>query len=335
MDKPKRVKKQIVDTGATVADVTDDKLKTKGRKPKGAKLISLPLEQASSKPTLSNIILHLKLSTKEYLEYINSAQSNFINEFQYNPITPPTIVAYNNDMSTTKCTVFNDENHIEKPSAYNEFPTIDYCKLCLSKMDDQQPDNKNVQKELTDKEINIKLRQLSVSLKTASKQKSACFWCTYEFDNPTCYIPKQETEGLIYVYGSFCRPECAVAYLLKEQIDDSVKFERLHLLNHIYGKIYGYTKSIRPAPNPHYMLEKFYGTLTIQEYRKLLKTNYMMLTIDKPMAVLIPDIYEETDEGLLKAGKQITYKVKRQSEQPVGQSKSNIVNNVFGILTAK
>ena len=32
-----------------------------------------------------------------------------------------------------------------------------------------------------------------------------------------------------------------------------------------------YTKNIKPAPNPHYTLEKFYGNLSIQEYRRLLK----------------------------------------------------------------
>jgi hypothetical protein len=326
MDKPKRVKKTVDDT--TTAE-------TKGRKPKGAKLISLPLEPVEPKTTLSNIILHLKCSTKDYLNYINNTENILISGFQYNPVTPPALVAYNNDITTAKCTVFDDAVHINKPSAYRECNAVEYCKQCLIKMDDTENDKTSVHKELTDREINIKLKQLSASLKTACDKKSACFWCTYEFDNPSCYIPKHETDGLIYVYGSFCRPECAVAYLLKEPMDDSVKFERLHLLNHIYGNIYGYTKNIRPAPNPYYMLEKYYGTLTIQEYRKLMKTNYMMLTIDKPMAVLIPDIYEETDEGLLKAGKQVTYKVKRQSEQTVGPSKLNIVNNVFGISTSK
>jgi hypothetical protein len=36
-------------------------------------------------------------------------------------------------------------------------------------------------------------------------------------------------------------------------------------MNHIYSKIYDYTKNIKPAPDPHYMLDKFYGNLTIQE----------------------------------------------------------------------
>ena len=29
------------------------------------------------------------------------------------------------------------------------------------------------------------------------------FWCTYDFDNTTCYIPKYELDGEIAGYGSF------------------------------------------------------------------------------------------------------------------------------------
>ena len=103
-------------------------------------------------------------------------------------------------------------------------------------------------------------------------KKSACFWCTYEYDNYPCYIPKNELDDKIYGYGSFCRPECAVAYLMKENIDDSSKFERYSLLNNLYGKIYNYEKNIRPEPNPYYTLDKFYGKLSIQEYRRLLNS---------------------------------------------------------------
>ena len=56
-------------------------------------------------------------------------------------------------------------------------------------------------------------------------------------------------------YGCFCHPECAVAFLMNENIDTSVKFERYFLLNSIYGPIYNYNKSIKPAANPHFLLK--------------------------------------------------------------------------------
>lgn len=327
MDKPKKARKNAATATAIEITVVDD-VKKKGRKPKGAKIISLDQSLEPAKPLLSNIILHLKCSTKEYLDYVNSANKMSIDGLQYDPSMPPEIVAYNTEKQSNLGAVFTDA---PLPTTNTQaYKTTDYCGLCAAKLELEENKEPNV-KELTDKEINQKLRQLSAHLKTPNDKKSACFWCTYEFDNPTCYIPKHETDNLIYVYGSFCRPECAVAYLMKETMDDSVKFERLHLINHIYGKIYGYTKNIRPAPDPYYTLDKFFGSLTIQEYRKLLKTNHMLLTIDKPLSRLMPELHEETDEGLLNAGKPITYKVKRQSEQTAGPSKTHIVKNVFGL----
>ena len=40
-------------------------------------------------------------------------------------------------------------------------------------------------------------------------------------------------------------------------------------MNNIYGKAFNYEKNIKPAPNPHYMLERYCGNLSIQEYRSL------------------------------------------------------------------
>jgi hypothetical protein len=195
------------------------------------------------------------------------------------------------------------------------------------------------------KELLVKLKQLKVQLHTNTLQiekKSACFWCTCDFDNLPCYIPIYEIEGVIYGYGSFCRPECAVGYLMKENIDDSTKFERYNLLNQIYSKSCGYKKNIKPAPDPHFLLEKFYGNMTIQEYRKLLKTEHLLMVIEKPFTRMLPELHEEFDETFTRIygakrgnGTNVSgvYKVKHQSEQSTGPSKASIVRNVFGLPT--
>jgi hypothetical protein len=191
------------------------------------------------------------------------------------------------------------------------------------------------------KDINAKLRQIKIELYKNIKtdKKSACFWCTYEYDNPPCYVPKYEIDGQVHGYGSFCRPECAVAFLMGEILDDSTKFERYHLLNRIYSKVYGYKKNIKPAPNPYYLLDKFYGNLTIQEYRKLLKTEHMLLVIDKPMSRILPELHEDREDFItnIYGGKATTaqnqmgmYKVKRQSEKQQGPSKTTIMKESFG-----
>jgi hypothetical protein len=193
------------------------------------------------------------------------------------------------------------------------------------------------------KDINTKLKKLKINLykNNLGDKKSACFWCTYDYDNHPCYIPKYEMDGTVFGYGSFCRPECAVAYLMKENIDDSTKFERYHLLNQIYSKVYDYKKNIKPAPNPFYLLEKYYGNMTIQEYRKMLKTEHMLLVIDKPLTRILPELHEDNEDMILNiyggtksnssSVNNGVYKVKKQSEKPQGPSKTTIMRDTFGL----
>jgi hypothetical protein len=160
----------------------------------------------------------------------------------------------------------------------------------------------NIKEEIEDENKIIwkKIKNLEFQLHTNNiSNKSACFWCTYDFENPSIYIPKYFLKNTYNVYGCFCSPECATAYLMNENIETSIKFERYSLLNNIYGKIYNYNKNIKPAPNPYYLLNKFFGNLTIQEYRNLLKNNKLYLTIDKPLTKIYPEIHEDNDEFIL------------------------------------
>jgi len=187
------------------------------------------------------------------------------------------------------------------------------------------------------KEIQNKLHQQKVLLYhglVQNQKKSACFWCTCDYDTPACAIPFYNVDGTLDSYGSFCRPECAVAYLYSEKLDDSVRADRDHLINFYYGKSYSYEKRIKPAPDPHYLLDKFFGNLTIQEYRKLLKSEHLLATLDKPMTRIFPELHEITDDFLIQIyGGDITlnrgYRVKRASEQVKGPSKMDILRDQF------
>ena len=175
----------------------------------------------------------------------------------------------------------------------------------------------------------LKVLQHDLHNDTSPDKKSACFWCTYDFDNPTIYIPKHFIKDTYHVYGCFCSPECASAYLMNENIDTSSKFERYHLINHIYSKIYNYTKNIKPAPNPYYILDKYYGNLTIQEYRSLFKNNRLFLIVDKPLTRILPELHEDNDDFII--NKKIipsnTYKSKSTQNKQTG-----ILNGKFGIV---
>lgn len=309
--------------------------KKRGRKPKGGKLILKPTNDMIETSNITNVILHLKCSLRD----IKENNDNMINTLEYNPKVPPSILTYEENNNYQQ---YDDKQSTNNLAYVNNQPNIidnnqQICSKCLSHMEaNEQPSNKE---ELKMKDIHQKLKELKLQLykNTNTHVKSACFWCTYEYDNPTCYIPKYEMDHEIYGYGSFCRPECAVAFLMKENIDDSTKFERYHLLNKIYSKIYDYKNNIRPAPDPHFLLDKFYGNLSIQEYRKLLKTQHMLLVIDKPMTRMLPELHDDNDEIILnaygnKSSSQIgAYKVKRQSEKPKGPSKNAIIKENFGL----
>jgi hypothetical protein len=138
---------------------------------------------------------------------------------------------------------------------------------------------------------------------------------------------------------------------MEENIDDSTKFERYHLLNKIYGGIYNYNKNIKPAPNPYYLLDKFYGNLTIQEYRKLLKTEHTLVVLEKPLTRMLPELHDDSEEiglnymgdcnkynnSIIDIKKNIQtiggcgYKVKRQMDRTNEVSKKNLMKETFGL----
>lgn len=323
-------------------------LKRRGRKPKGGKLIIKQPENNNQINSIANIILHLKCSLSDLNDYNINMNKMVTNPMEYNPNIPPDVLTYNQN-EQTQFTLYNDQETIleneesNKDVINNNNENSTLCSVCSlnTMINNKDFDDINI------KDINYKLKKLKINLyKNISINKnSACFWCTYEYDNPSCYIPKYEMDDKIYGYGSFCRPECAVAFLMKENIDDSTKFERYHLLNQIYSKIYDFKKSIKPAPNPYYLLEKFYGNLSIQEYRKLLKTEHMLLVIDKPLTRILPELHEDNDDmmaNIYGTGNRIlnnsinnttgVYKVKRQTDKQQGPTKNSIIRDKFGIL---
>lgn len=347
-------------------------LKKRGRKPKGGKLIAKKDENVEPSSQVANVILHLKCSVQDLNEHNTKINKIFTNPMSYNPSVPPSIMTYDINNTSPSFSVYDNinTNDTETPSritheivsvidnknnkkvlAYDEYVpnqtiTDNICQVCNEKFDNTIEQGKDEYDDINIKDINLKLKNLKLQLyKNANlDKKSACFWCTYDYDNQPCYIPKYEMDGTLYGYGSFCRPECAVAYLMKENIDDSMKFERYHLLNQIYSKVYNFKKNIKPAPNPFFLLDKFYGNLTIQEYRKLLKTEHMLLVVEKPMTLILPELHDDNDDFIMniyggKSSSQKTeninhngiYKVKKQSEKQKGPTKTSIMKEHFGM----
>ena len=200
----------------------------------------------------------------------------------------------------------------------------------------QQDDSADSDNNATMKDIWKKISQLKISynkndtFQIISSHRSACFWCTCDFDTPAIYIPKSIIKDTCNVYGCFCHPECAVAFLMNENIDTSTKFERYHLLNSMYGPIYNYDKSIKPAPNPYYLLNKFYGNISIIEYRKLFKSEQLIYMVNKPLTHILPELYEDNNDFLV-GNKIIQNNNIRKNQLKKKSNKTNIINEVFGV----
>ena len=275
--------------------------KKRGRKPKGGKIIiTNTLPECTQLPE-PNIILHLKCGAEDLNEPSFSCITDCggIDNFQFEGHNLHYQQLPSNTITTFKCKTVSD--------------------------DTADADSNDEQRSLW-----RKIRELTYNLHTnnIADKKSACFWCTCDFDNPPIFLPKHEINGTYYCYGCFCSPECATAFLLKEPIDSSSRFERYHLLNHIYCKIYDYKKNIKPAPDPFYTLSKYYGNLSIQEYRRLLKSERLLLVVDKPLSRTLPELHEDNDDFM--SGRNTIppaskFKLRRKAKQ----TKTDIMSETF------
>ena len=306
--------------------------KKRGRKPKGGKIIQNNTCISIQNVHEPNIILHLKCieqdlyknkfnSNLEYQPTIESVETfqfdnTKTNDLGYSMIEYGSTSGLNKATENNSCYIINE----------NEIKPIPNAKMFNTK-------ESTYVKEIDETQcLWDKLKELTYQLhtNTITDKKSACFWCTCDFDNPMILIPKYELNKTYHCYGCFCSPECASAFLFKESIDNSTKFERYHLLNHIYCKIYNYEKNIKPAPDPFYMLNKYYGNLSIQEYRKLLKNERLLLVVDKPLSRILPELHEDNDD-MMASGSMISTSNKFKLRRKVKQSKTEILSETFNL----
>lgn len=155
---------------------------------------------------------------------------------------------------------------------------------------------KNIKQNNNNNTIQCKLKNLQYDLHTNSiYNNSNCFWCTGSFKHEPIYIPSSFINNKYKVYGNFCTPQCAAAYLFDENIDSTIKYNRYSLLNSMYKELFTYNKNIIPAPKPFYILDKFLGNLSIEEYRNLVSKNDTNISIvDKPISNIFPELHSNS-----------------------------------------
>lgn len=295
--------------------------KKRGRKPKAGILLNSTTGMYDT-TEVPNIILHLKC----HLSDLKSNES--ISNFDYTPSISE-VESYNLSTNMLKSSELSqsyhsDTNHDdvddnENMIQNNIYPPREVNSTVIavaavagpaSASASAIPVKKNANEanihiinERHHKEVMKKINRLKYSFHNGEtiqmklNHKCACFWDTCEFNGPIFYTPIMIVNGVFHVSGCYCSPECALASILKEQMDTSTKFERIHLLHLLYGS--SRSSGFKPAPNPNYLLDKYYGNLTIDEYRSLLKSPQLIHVVNKPLTHILPELYEDNNDFLV------------------------------------
>lgn len=274
--------------------------KKRGRKPKGGKIVA-PLQEVNNNISFKeNVILHLKCKLGNIEKQVNIDHIDYHN-----------IELVNSKMNSLQFEALHhkdNENENEYEEKHIQDEDID---------ESQKMKNDSYHKKI----INKKLKELQKLFYSDSLygKRSSCFWCTCEFDGHPIYIPRSKVKNNYHVYGCFCSPECGVAHLMGQLIDTSQKYERYQMMNYIYGSIFDYNQNIKPAPDPHYLLDKFYGNMNIEEYRALLNSHNLIMFIEKPLTHIFPELHDENYEQLSSKDKIIpstsSFQIKRKSKK--------------------
>ena len=111
---------------------------------------------------------------------------------------------------------------------------------------------------------------------------AACFWCSGTFDGRPVVLPTQEEGGVYTVYGNFCTLPCSLSYLLNEQIDPQVRWERQAILHRMYKQ----EASVQPAP-PRESLKFFGGTLSHEQFRDIITKKQIRVDANIPPVISI------------------------------------------------
>ena len=116
----------------------------------------------------------------------------------------------------------------------------------------------------------------------------ACFWDCHPFRGVPCVIPTVIEEGIWRVYGNFCCPECAAAYLFNERLDLHVQWERFALLNRLYA---AGSDSVRLAP-ARTILRLFGGAMDVSDFRAIVADKRLRVDVMMPPMISIIQVMD-------------------------------------------
>jgi len=210
---------------------------------------------------------------------INSADIQFNDTpLTYDP-NPPTQPEPYDAMKDSFFTEQNQEVVIEQPVQMNAIATP------TAQKQEVKQSLTNGLEAFTKCDLMTEYRECRGSKNIPETTSIACFWCAHAFTWKPSVIPEREEKGVYRIYGNFCSPSCAMAFLLNESLDTHVRWERIALLHRLYGKNYK-SHRIFPAPTRE-SLTLFGGPVTIEQYRATIEQEKIRIDIQTPPMVSI------------------------------------------------
>lgn len=246
---------------------------TRGRKPNTTKtrskktfpvIASVTVDSIDGKFETQNkppLIIHLPIKSCDVVFHDNS--------IKYDPTPPLQIEAYDKDA----------DNQFTEQNVCIEAPT------CPEQNDECKQVNNSA--DIICNNTNTFLAQFKNTKEISKLPEQTdvyCMWCCNPFQGMPFIIPIHDRCEYIEVYGNFCCSECATSYIFDMKQDFHKKWDQYSLLNRIYKKKDG--TNIRPAP-PRTCLKIFGGSLTIEEYRKIIHNNNSRVDIHLPPMISI------------------------------------------------
>jgi len=268
-------------------------------------MINMNDKKKRGRPKKNNNILSTNL-TKIKLD--NPSNNNEQEEIILHlPLTKSDII----NLKDGEINISDIDNDVEESITSNEQNEISnkHLNFIIKKLKEENDELKKFLTEITPMyftevkmyPINLKLFDKNNEQFTPKKTNICCWWCAHSFDCYPTFIPDKFYEGNFYVYGCFCSFNCAGAYNLN--LNDSKVLERYSLLKQLYYYINKVNiTSIKDIEiniaGPRELLEKFGGTMKIDDYRK--NSKIMGREYHKLMPPFIPlnFCFEETTNSL-------------------------------------
>lgn len=150
--------------------------------------------------------------------------------------------------------------------------------------------------------------------------KPDCWWCCYPFEWESLHFPYAFKSNVFYTTGHFCSWECMKAYAI-----DRNKLEQCEYITLMRKRMEGKINTTKRAQT-RYCLEKFGGTLKIEEFRRKV-----------PCVVKIPGEVYQCHETIVSKSKEIvatTGDLRLKREKPLERSKGKLETSL-GIIVKK